>query len=682
MDVLSNSLQNIKGQSDKYIYCPSGICANIPEIHYSSNPLKTEFQFKCKCQNNNNINIMNLEEFLEKSTRLKCFICKRKLLDDEMIYCVECKKIVDNPCLEYHHKNTNHSRYLQLNKNIFNYCLEHKFQFIFRCMDCNQSLCEKCNFSSHDNNGHELEQIKKFALKQNVLDKIKSNFEKQKKYFERIKVINNNMMKNLENDIEIKERIINSAILNKLDYTSILNMNNICIQNNEKYEKLLDDIFTEKEGKTQNESNNKECDDYIDNYLSVLYYSLMINKEKTINDSLISDLEKKVSSLIPPLINPNNNSENINNLFPKEDMYNYNMFNNSKNNFSTSIISNQIYNSDIHSINNFTQYPQIEYLSNVNSFNKYKLMYPQLKTDENYINFNYAQNNPNQIFDSNENDYSKLNLSIKNNINNLSTPINKQKNNSSDNKKSNDKNNKLKSSTNSLSQTSSEKNIDSRNSKKMNTTSHTKSRKKQPKKTPKNEESNVSSDNQDIYSEEGSKKEGVIKKNNNYINNMIILKTGNVVVSIKEAIEIYNLRQLNFSGANCFYNNDLIQNNCLLQRINLVKQRKISYVFQLLDETLLCATYTKIFRIKLTNHDINYEIMSFLQLEPSELPTKIISLGNSFLVILTEQKKYCNIKIFHKIDDIENASNNLAENRVNENNKEIFDPTYFNRFKL
>ena len=671
MDVLSNSLQNIKGQSDKYIYCPSGICANIPEIHYSSNPLKTEFQFKCKCQNNNNINIMNLEEFLEKSTRLKCFICKRKLLNDEMIYCVECKKIVDNPCLEYHHKNTNHSRYLQLNKNIFNYCLEHKFQYIFRCMDCNQSLCEKCNFSSHDNNGHELEQIKKFALKQNVLDKIKSNFEKQKKYFERIKVINNNMMKNLENDIEIKERIINSAILNKLDYTSILNMNNICIQNNEKYEKLLDDIFTEKEGKTQNESNNKECDDYIDNYLSVLYYSLMINKEKTINDSLISDLEKKVSSLIPPLINPNKNSENINNLFPKEDMYNYNMFNNSKNNFSTSIISNQIYNSDIHSINNFNQYPQIDYLSNVNSFNKYKLMYPQLKTDENNINFIYAQNNPNQIFDSNENDYSKFNLSLNNNINNLSTPINKHKNNSSEYKKSNDKNNKLKSSTNSLSQTSSEKNIDNKNSKKMNTTTHTKSRKKQPKKTPKNEDSNVSSENQDIYSEEGSKKEGVIKKNNNYINNMIILKSGNVAVSIKEAIEIYNLRQLNFSGANCFYNNDLIQNNCLLQRINLVKQRKISYVFQLLDETLLCATYTKIFRIKLTNHELNYEIMSFLQLGLSELPTKIISLANSFLVILTEQKMNCNIKIFHKIDDIENASNNLAENRINESNKEI-----------
>ena len=676
MNSLSANLQNIEGISDKYIYCPSGTCLNIPEIHYSSSPLKTEFQIKCQCQNNNNdnINIMKIEEFLVKSSQLNCFVCKKKLSDAQMIYCVDCKIIVDMSCVEYHHKNKKHSHYIQLNKNIFNFCLEHKSQYIFRCMDCNKSLCTKCNFSSHDDNGHKLEQIKKFSLNQNDIDRIKSNFEKQKKCFEKIKAINNNLMKTLENDIEIKERIINSATLNKLDYNSILNLNNIYIENNEKYEKLLDDILNikeEKEEKNESEIKKDESNDYINNYLSILYYSLMINKEKTINDALINDLEKKVNSLIPPLINPNKNSENINNLFTKEDMNNYNLLNNNINNFSTSFISNQIYNSDINSINNFNQCPKMDYLSDANSFNKYKLMYPQLKTDEKNNNFIYAQNNPNQIFDSNENDYSKYNLSIKNNINNLNTPINKQKNNSSEYKKSNDKNNKLKNSTNSLSQTSSEKNIGNKSSKKLKTSSQNKNNKKQPKKTPKNEESNISSENQDIYSEEGSKKEGGNKKNNNYINNMIILKSGNVAVSIKEAIEIYNLRQLNFSGANCFYNNDLIQNNCLLQRINLVKQRKISYVFQLFDETLLCATYAKIFRIKLTNHDSQYEIMSDLQLRHYEIPTKIISLGNSFLVVLTEQKMNCNIKIYHKIDNIENDSNNLDENKINENNKEI-----------
>ena len=46
MNSLSANLQNIEGISDKYIYCPSGTCLNIPEIHYSSSPLKTEFQIK------------------------------------------------------------------------------------------------------------------------------------------------------------------------------------------------------------------------------------------------------------------------------------------------------------------------------------------------------------------------------------------------------------------------------------------------------------------------------------------------------------------------------------------------------------------------------------------------------------------------------------------------------------
>ena len=200
---------------------------------------------------------------------------------------------------------------------------------------------------------------------------------------------------------------------------------------------------------------------------------------------------------------------------------------------------------------------------------------------------------------------------------------------------------------------------------KIKATNIIKNRKKQPKETPKKEESIISSEYAENYTE------GSNKKNSNYINNMIILKSGNIAVSMKEAIEIYNLRQLNFSGANCFYNNDLIQNNCLLQRINLIRNRKISYVFQLLDETLLCSTYAKIFRIKLTNNDLNYEIMSCLYLGASELPTKIISLGNSFLVILTEQKINCNIKIYRKIDNIESDSNNLAENKVNEKSEEI-----------
>ena len=119
-------------QSLKYIFCPSGTCLNVPEIFYSNNPLKTEFKFKCICHQNNNSNEeMNLLEFLYKSSQLNCFSCKRKLVDGQMIYCIECKVAFDVLCVENHHRTTNHSHYIQLNKNIFNYCLEHKTSLIF-----------------------------------------------------------------------------------------------------------------------------------------------------------------------------------------------------------------------------------------------------------------------------------------------------------------------------------------------------------------------------------------------------------------------------------------------------------------------------------------------------------------------------------------------------------------------
>ena len=61
---------------------------------------------------------------------------------------------------------------------------------------------------------------------------------------------------------------------------------------------------------------------------------------------------------------------------------------------------------------------------------------------------------------------------------------------------------------------------------------------------------------------------------------MIALKTGNIAISRKEAIEIYNFKYLNFpEGKNFIRNNDYINNHCLLQRINLVKGKHISFFF-------------------------------------------------------------------------------------------------------
>ena len=671
MNSLSISISNIEAQNNNYIFCPSGNCLKIPEINYTYNPLKTDFKYSCSCQINNETNTaMELKEFLDNSSSLNCFICRKQIFDEQIIYCTECKTLLDVTCVEIHHKDVKHTHYIQLNKNIFNFCLEHKCQFIFRCMDCNQSLCNKCNFSLHDDKGHKLEQIKKFVINEKNFQRIKSNFEKQKSFFKKIKEINNNLIQTFENDIELKERIINNFILNKLDYNSIINMNNIYIENNKKYEEILDNILTKKDESDHTKNNDLDSKDYINNFMSILYYSLMINKEQSINDTLINDLEKNINIFKPKLNNPKIDQMNIDNQLLERNITNYNILENSKNTSKILFKNDHALISESSNNTNYNKYSNI-YDSSLNK-NIPKLNIPHFAIDN-----NIRERNQNFIishnFDSNYQKYSNVNFSIKKSINNLNSPNNKYKNNTSVfDENIGRKNIILNNSTVSLSQTSSEKNNHhNKPSKKFKSRSLKKTSKKtQIKKSKKCIESNISSENQEYFSEEESKKEG--RKINNYINNMIVLKSGNVAVSIREAIEIYNLRKLNFSGANHFYNNDLIQNKCLLQRINIVKNRKISYVFELFDETLLCATYAKIFRIRLTNNETTYEIMSFLSLGISELPTKIISLGQSFLVVLTEQKINCNIKIFKKIEDEKNNdySNDTSENKVNENNEE------------
>ena len=90
-------------------------------------------------------------------------------------------------------------------------------------------------------------------------------------------------------------------------------------------------------------------------------------------------------------------------------------------------------------------------------------------------------------------------------------------------------------------------------------------------------------------------------KNNNPIYNMILLHTGYFALSIKEAIEIYDFRKLNLDRTYTItYNNNQIKyNNCLLQRINLLKSQKIYNVFEFPDKTLFCGSNSKISYIPL-----------------------------------------------------------------------------------
>ena len=231
--------------------CPSEKCLNVPEIFYSYNPLKNEVQYKCNCNANFDKKInMNLQEFLDKSN-LICHECKKVITDSNFLFCKTCKNIIGINCEKFHRNNSKHFDFEFIGNNkLLNYCREHHDDCLhFRCMNCNESFCNKCDLKYHYDKKHSLTKIFDFIRNQKDFESINANFDKQKYFLEKIKNINNNFIKTLENDIKIKEKIINNYNDSKANYCSILNLNNLTNINNEKYETILANLLREKKKK-------------------------------------------------------------------------------------------------------------------------------------------------------------------------------------------------------------------------------------------------------------------------------------------------------------------------------------------------------------------------------------------------------------------------------------------------
>ena len=461
-----------------------------------------------------------------------------------------------------------------------------------RYINCNKSLCNSCKIDSHDSDGHDEKFLSKISVSKNDYEGINSPFEKQKEYLEKIKDINNNYIKSLENDIQIKEKIINTYQKNKYNYNSILNLKNLKIQNNKKYENILKNIIQKNNDNKNNEDNTVK--NFVNNFLSILYYSFMINKDESINENIIKCLINELTEINSKnndiMIIPEKNEKNIENNFSNE------LFNNKTDFINLNLLSKEkslngrinIIENDKKNMNN----NKIHLNSNINNMNSYQKLDNLFKS----IVSGFNNNNINK----NISDYDSQTFSESNNIN---------------------------------------KAAKNKNGKEL-----------------KSEEKNI------INSGEAKKKNN---PNVSGINHMIILKSGNIALSRKEFIEIYNLQKLNFSNNVNHYYNDDIRNNCQIQQIKLTNNKNINYLFELYDQTLLCATYGKIIRVRLKDNDTDYEIYGYLGLLSSELPTKIISLENQFLVILSERDKHILLKLFKNNNNIENNefnNNNLLKN--------------------
>ena len=149
-------------------------------------------------------------------------------------------------------------------------------------------------------------------------------------------------------------------------------------------------------------------------------------------------------------------------------------------------------------------------------------------------------------------------------------------------------------------------------------------------------------------------------KHQKSICNMIILHSGNIAISSSGTVIIYDSNNLLSSN----------ENEYLLQKINISKNEEVSYVFEFPDETLLCSIYGKIFHFKLIEKERNYHILGIINLDKDETTSKFISLGDSFLAILTLMKGCSFIRLFVK--EKESDNNNKLINKYNYNYNDQF----------
>ena len=206
-----------------FLFCPSENCFNVPIILYLYNPLKNEVLYKCECDPGHEKKL-ELHEFLEKSC-LICLQCRKAINDSNILFCKNCNNLIHFSCQKTHYNNKLHNNFQSTNiNNILSFCQEHQECFMFRCMNCNKSLCHKCDLISHDENFHSLKQLMEFKITKNDFDIINNNFQRQKTIFEKIKNITKNLISNLENDIKMKQKIINNYINNKSNFPTIMNI--------------------------------------------------------------------------------------------------------------------------------------------------------------------------------------------------------------------------------------------------------------------------------------------------------------------------------------------------------------------------------------------------------------------------------------------------------------------------
>ena len=214
--------------------CPN--CFNIPLISVKDNENKVIID----CLKGHHTEMLFSEymapEFQKNIYKFDCGQCgANKSSKKNMKICYECQKILCKDCISLHNKN-NANHHLSTLDKIDIICPIHKRKYGYYCVECKKNLCDECVKNKTDK--HQMIQFNNINLKNNELNDLKRNLEKENQTLYNIRKIFNdtlNQLSNKFNDIisykflclKYKNNIINTYETKDTNYQIIDNLNHL-----------------------------------------------------------------------------------------------------------------------------------------------------------------------------------------------------------------------------------------------------------------------------------------------------------------------------------------------------------------------------------------------------------------------------------------------------------------------
>ena len=645
-------------------------CLRIPRIQITDSENAI---IACDTHKESQNQIFKISNYLSENDKkineiFYCSKCCEKLKEDQIFFfCNRCNKFFCVNC----ENNYGHEHQLSERKfsNFWNKCIMHGKDYTKYCKTCFLSFCEDCDINSNKN--HEIVNIIDIQEKNTKeTDIIKNNLKIQDNCFKKVKKIINEVLGQMETELELKKTIFNNYLTNKTNGNSIVNFNEIFNEIvyplNQSYIQKIDDltkknVFKEKllalnyynrmcsERKESDDNNNFNCDvggqDNISRkrsnipgqYINQQLYQTVINHNPIMRDSVdIIDVNNDGNCFYRVMSYFLHNNENQHSIIRKEiyDKASENQKNNpqkieilennslSKTQYINKMKEDGFYAGDleisiaskIFNINIATYRPAssttlsfINYFSNDENYNRDLLIL--IYINNNHYKIAYYKNND-------EKSQSKSN-GEKKGIEKLKKEI---RNKTESFKNNNNENNKL--------NNSSLNNLRNRVTPKNNTSSLKIDEKYQNYVFP------------------------ILEKSVIYC--MIRLSSGNLALGLSNGlIKIYDVDAICSINSNNYNGESEIDT---LLTIDDFRGKRINYLHELKDKSLLCATYSKIHHIKLVDNDQDYEYIGTIDLTKSELPKRVIELGNEIIVSLGEKeyrnenikRKKCLLKVFNR----------------------------------